>query len=308
MKTFAVTVLGSGAAIPLLQRNPSAHLLNIHENLYLVDCAEGTQLQLRKSRVRMQRIDHIFISHLHGDHYFGLLGLITSLHLLGRTKELYVFAHAKLKEIIDIHLDASNTVLRYPMLFQEINPEKHEMIFENDSVTVESFPLNHNFPVNGFLFREKPARPNIRADFLENRQLSNIELQKIKKGENYIDPEGNIYFNQDITTPPPPPRSYAYCSDTAYYEPVIPVIKGADLLYHEATFMEDKAQDAADKFHSTAAQAATIAKLAGVKRLMIGHYSARYKTLGALLNEAKAVFPETILADDGKVVIVNQEE
>ncbi len=304
MKTFAVTVLGSGAAIPLLHRNPSAQLINIHEKLYLMDCAEGTQLQLRKNRVRFQRINHIFISHLHGDHYYGLFGLITTLHLLGRTNELYLFAHAKLKDIIDKQLEASNTVLRYPLKFVAIDPDKHEVILENEFVTVESFPLNHNFPVNGYLFREKRSKPNIKKDFLEQKSISHEDLQRIKNGEDYTDDQGEIYSNDEITVAAPPPRSYAYCSDTAYHEPLIPVVRDVDLLYHEATFMDDKAQDAADKYHSTARQAAMIASKANVKKLMIGHYSARYKTLMPMLEEAQEVFKETMLADDGKVILI----
>lgn len=304
MKTFVVTVLGSGAAIPLLHRNPSSHLVNVHEKLYLVDCAEGTQLQLRRNRVRFQRINDIFISHLHGDHYYGLLGLITTFHLLGRINELNLYAHAGLKNIIDQNLDASNTVLRYPLNFFALDPEKHEVILENESVSVESFPLNHNFPVNGFLFREKTGLPNIRKEFLKDRNLSHEDLQRIKRGGDYTDGSGKLYPNAEITIPAPSPRSYAYCSDTAYHEALIPFVKGVDLLYHEATFMEDKAQDAAGKFHSTAKQAATIASKANVKKLLIGHYSARYKSLLPMLDEAREVFPDTILADDGKVILI----
>lgn len=299
MKTFNLTILGSGAAIPLINRNPSAQLLNIHERYYLVDCAEGTQVQLRKMKVRIQKIDNVFISHLHGDHYFGLIGLITSLHLLGRKDELHVYGHAALNDIIELHLKSSKTTLRYPLVFHEVDPLKHELIHEDKRITVESFPLNHNFPVNGYLFREKPAQPNIRKDFIEKYDPSVADIKRVKNGEDYTDKEGNILKNEDITIAPKPPRSYAYCSDTAFLEDLVPIVKNVNLLYHEATFANDKKQDAAEKFHSTAEEAATIAKLAEVKKLLIGHFSARYKIQDVLLEEAQAVFPETVLARDG---------
>ncbi len=300
--TFSVTILGSGAAIPMLHRNPSAQVVNVHEKLFLFDCAEGTQLQLRKNRIKLQKIGHIFISHLHGDHYYGLMGLITTLHLLGRTAELHVYAHEPLEKLILMNLDASQTVLRYPLVFHAIDPSAGEMVFSSKIATVTTIPLNHNFPVSGFIIRERKSPPNIRKEFLEGRELSNLDYRRIKAGADYIDPEGKVHANEDITRAPMPARAYAYCSDTAYHEPVIPLVSGVDLLYHEATFMEDRAADAAAKFHSTAIQAATIAKKAGVKRLLLGHYSARYRDLEALLAEARTVFPDTLLAQDGLVI------
>ena len=230
MMTFSITILGSGGAIPLLNRNPSAQLINVHEKLFLLDCAEGTQLQLRKNRVRIQKIEHIFISHLHGDHYFGLMGLITSLHLLGREADLHLYAHPDLKKIIDLHLEASQTILRYTLIFHPLDPEKAVVILDNKVVEVSTIPMKHNFPTCGFLIREKLAKPNIRKDFLEGKDLARFEYRKIKNGHDYIDGSGNVFKNADIVIPPKPARTYAYCTDTAYNEDVLPLIKGVDVL------------------------------------------------------------------------------
>lgn len=300
--TFSVTILGSGAAIPLTNRNPSSQLINVHEKLFLFDCAEGTQVQLRRQRARLQKIEHIFISHLHGDHYFGLMGLITSLHLLGRESGLHIYAHPNLEKIINLHLESSQTILRYPLMFHPLDTENSAVILDHKAITVTSIPMKHNFPTCGFLIREKQARPNIRKDFLEGKELSIGDYRRIKNGEDYVDRDGNKYKNDDITDPPRHPRSYAYCTDTAYSEDIIPFVKGVDLLYHEATFMEDRAADAEAKFHSTARQAATIASKAEVKKLLLGHYSARYRVLDDLLLEAKDVFIDTLLAEDGMVI------
>jgi len=297
--TFSVSILGSGAAIPLTHRNPSAQLIDMRGQLFLFDCAEGTQVQLRRQHIRIQKIDHIFITHLHGDHYFGLMGMITTLHLLGRENELHIYAYHQLEEIIQLHLNASQTQLRYPLIFHSIDPGKNNLIMEGKNATVSTIPMSHNFPTCGFLVREKEAQPNIRKDFLVGKNLANEDYKKIKDGEDYIDKDGKVYANADITRPPQPPRSYAYCTDTAYDEAIVPIIKDVDLLYHEATFMDDRKEDAAAKFHATASQAATIAKLAGAKKLVLGHFSARYKDLGGLLAEAKEVFPESVLAEEG---------
>jgi ribonuclease Z len=299
MMTFSVTVLGLGAAIPLTHRNPSAQLVNIHNHLILLDCAEGTQVQMRRSRIPIQKLSHIFISHLHGDHYYGLMGLITSLHLLGREHDLHIYADGKLEKIIALHLEASQTKLRYRLHFHTIDTGKHSLILDEASFTVSTIPMKHNFPDCGFLIREKQGRRNIRKDFLEGKELRHEEYVSIKDGKDYVAPDGKVYANDEITYPPPAPRSYAYCTDTAYNESMIPLIEGADLLYHEATFMEDRKADAEAKFHSTAAEAAMIAKKAGAGRLMLGHFSARYRELDPILNEARAIFPETILVEEG---------
>jgi len=294
-----VTILGSGAAIPLTHRNPSAQVVNVHGKLFLFDCAEGTQVQLRRQHVRLQKIDHIFISHLHGDHYFGLMGLVTTLHLLGREQELHIYAYHQLEEIINMHLNASQTILRYPLVFHAIDPEKNTLILDNKVATVSTIPMKHNFPTCGFLIREKEAKPNIRKEFVKEKELAHEDFKKIKNGEDYTDQDGKLYANADITSPPKPARSYAYCTDTSYDESIVPIVNGVDLLYHEATFMEDRKADAGAKFHATAKQAAAIARLAGAKRLAIGHFSARYMDLEGLLEEAREVFSETVLAEEG---------
>lgn len=296
---FSVSILGCSAAIPLTHRNPSAQLVNVHEQLFLFDCAEGTQVQLRRMRVRLQKVNHIFISHLHGDHYFGLIGLVTSLHLLGREIALNIYAHPDLEKIINLQLESSQTILRYDLIFHPIDPDKAEIILSNSVVEVMTIPMKHNFPTSGFLIREKEVKPNIKKEFLKGRTLENKDFNLIKDGNDYIDADGRVFKNADITNPPRPSRAYAYCTDTAYDERIVPYVKAVDLLYHEATFMEDRAADAEAKFHSTARQAASIAKLANAKKLVIGHYSARYKDLDDLLLEAKDVFPDTELAMDG---------
>jgi len=256
--TFSVTVLGSSSAVPTLTRNPSAHLLNADERLFLLDCAEGTQVRLRQQHVHFQRIRHIFITHLHGDHYYGLIGFLTTLHLLGRKEELHIHAHPALQQIIDIQLDASQTLLQYDLHYHSLNFSGYDIVYEDDRIIGHSFPLRHSIPTCGFIFREK------------------VKLRR-----------------------QPDKRSYAYCTDTAYDETIIPYISGAGLLYHETTFLHSMARAATEKMHSTAFEAATIAAKAGVKKLLIGHYSARYDDLQPLLDEARSVFPGTLLAEDG---------
>lgn len=299
--TFSVTILGSNSALPTLTRNPSAQVLNVNERLFLIDCAEGTQLQFLKYKIKFQRINHIFISHLHGDHYFGLMGLLFSYHLLGRENELNIYSSSELEDIINAFIEAADASINYPIKFHSLVPNKSEVILYDDLISVRSFPLKHSIPTWGFVFREKKREKNIRKDFVLKEDIPDIFFNRIKQGEDYINPDGKVYKNSEITYDPPKPRSYAYCSDTRYHEPVIPVIKDVDLLYHEATFMEDMVSIAAQKLHSTAKQAAIIASKANVKQLIIGHFSARYEKLDELLQEAKNVFDNCKLADDGKV-------
>jgi ribonuclease Z len=299
--TFSLTVLGSSSAIPTLTRSPSAHLLNVNERLFLIDCAEGTQLQLRRYHAHIQRLRHIFISHLHGDHYYGLIGLLTTLHLLGRREELHLYAPPMLEEIIDIQLQASQSTLLYPLHFHPVHNDQHDKVYEDDVMMVHSFPVIHSVPTNGFIFREKLQVRKIRKDILEKIKIPVSEMSKIKKGEDYIDEAGIVYKNSTLTTDPPKPRSFAYCADTVYTETIIPYIQDCDLLYHEATFMHEKAAIAKEKMHSTTLEAAAIAEKGHVKKLIIGHFSARYDDLQPLLDEARTVFPETYLAEDGSV-------
>lgn len=301
---FSVTILGTGAAIPTSDRNPTAHLVEVRNKLLLLDCGEGTQMQIRKSGIKVHKLSHIFISHLHGDHYYGLIGLVNTLHLLGRTQELHIYGIIDLKQLIELQLDLSRTTLAYPLIFHPFETEKPSLILEDEQITVSTIPLNHRVPTCGFLIQEKPEKRKIRKEFIRSVKVPLQYFDRIKEGEDYTDEQGNVYPNHLITDDPPAVKSYAYCTDTAYHEPIIPIIKNCDLLYHESTFMEDKAADAHAKFHSTAREAATIAKKAGVKKLVIGHFSARYKEVESLLQEAKEVFPATILGQDGMTIDV----
>jgi len=299
--TFSITILGSNSAIPTLLRNPSAQLLNVNERLFLIDCAEGTQLQFRKYKIKYQKINHIFISHLHGDHYFGLIGLLFTYHLLGRRNELHIYAAKEIEQIINIQLEASRGRLQFPVIYHPLEPEKSELIIDDNLLTVRSFPLKHRIPTWGFIFKEKKKPRNIKKEIIEQEEIPFASIKKIKLGNNYINPEGKVFKNTDITIAPQPQRSYAYCSDTAYHEQVIPFITGIDMLYHEATFMENMSETATEKYHSTAKQAANIARKAKVKKLLIGHFSARYDDPISLLDEAKTVFENCELANDGSV-------
>lgn len=259
-------------------------------------------MQVRRYRYKLQKLRHIFISHLHGDHFFGLIGLISTLQLLGRKDELHVYANEALLEIIELQLKVSGTVLTFPFFFHPTNAAETQIIYEDKDRYVKSFPLNHRIPTTGFLFVEKDKPRKIKKEFLLSEDVPVLEFPKIKAGADFTNAKGKVYKNREITSGPPQARSFAYCSDTAYFEPVINEIENVDLLYHEATFMNDMEQVATEKFHSTAAQAASIALQAGVGKLVIGHFSARYKKLEELLEEATSVFPNTQLAEDGKVI------
>lgn len=297
--TFAVTILGSSSALPTSTRYPSAHVLNAHERLFLIDCGEGTQMQLRKYKFRLSRISNIFISHVHGDHTLGLFGLISTLNLLGRTQPLTIFAHQSFKPILDSFISYFVTELFFQLHFVALNPDKHEQIYEDNKITVESFPLKHRVPCNGFLFKEKPRLPNIKKEAIAQYGLSLAQIVSIKNGNDYHTPDGNIIPNAELTYTSFIPRSYAYCSDTKFYPQLAQYIQNVDLLYHEATFdsaLENLAQATG---HSTASQAAEIANLAKAKKLVIGHFSSRYKDIAPLINEAKERFPQTYSAEDG---------
>jgi ribonuclease Z len=299
---FAVTILGSGAAIPANGRNPSSQLVEIRNHLLLLDCGEGTQMALRKFVPGIQRISHIFISHLHGDHFYGLVGLISSFHLLGRINPLHIYGVPELKEIIDLQLKHSRTELVYPLEFHEIDPDKAEIIVENEHFFVKTIPLNHRIPTCGFIVSEKPLKRNIRKDFVNTADVPVNSFEKIRAGADFVDADGKVYPNSSITTDPPRTKSYAYCSDTTYHEPIVNIIRGVNLLYHEATFANDKQKDAKEKLHATAREAARIALQAGVGRLVIGHFSARYRDPEILLDEAREIFPDTIAAEDGLTI------
>lgn len=306
MSPFELTILGSSSATPTATRNPSAQVLNVCNRFFLIDCGEGAQMQMRKYKVKMQKIDAIFISHLHGDHYLGLPGLLGTLHLLGRTKELHIYSPKGLQEMIKIQHHHSDTYLNFSLIFHELNTEAAEKIYEDDAVVVETIPLNHRVPCAGFLFTEKQKERNVIKEKLTEYKIPFSEIPNIKAGNDYrVNFDSNetgekTILNSELTANPFPPRKYAYCSDTKYDESIIEKIKGVDLLYHEATFDKQKEERAKETYHCTAEQAARIAKKAQVKQLIIGHYSARYHDLNILLNEAKEVFENTVLAIEGE--------
>lgn len=303
---FELTILGSSSAIPTFERYPTAQVLNVLERFFLIDCGEGTQIQLRKLKIKIGRINHIFISHLHGDHYFGLVGLISTMSLLGYKNDIHIYSHSELKTLINGQLNNLKRELKFAVVFHPLNMKKPQVLFEDEKVVVSSFPVKHSIPTCGFLFREKQNLPNIKKERIEKYQIPIKNIQAIKEGADFISESGETILHKNLTTPPKKPRSYAFCTDTAYFEPIIDSVQNVDLLYHESTFLNDKKSLAIQTLHSTAEQAATIAKKANVKQLLIGHFSNRYKTLEGFLTEARTIFPETYLATDGEKYKVKQ--
>jgi ribonuclease Z len=297
---FKVLILGCGSAIPTSRRNPSAQIVSVDDKHYLIDCGEATQNRLRENKIKLQRIEQIFISHLHGDHYLGLIGLLQTMHLLGRTKPITVFAPEGLKKIIDTHFEITGHKVNYPLTIETVNTQKHYLIFEDNKIEVYSIPLDHRIPCSGYLIKEKQKLPHLNTDKIIEYNIPVAYFNSIKKGKDFIMPNGQIIKSKELTLPAEPSKSYAYCSDTAYYEPVTDVIKQTDVLYHEATFTDELANRAAETKHSTAKQAATIARKANVKTLILGHFSNRYAQLCNHLQEAKQIFENTLLAEEGK--------
>ena len=296
---FEVTILGSSSATPVYNRNPTAQLLNCNEKFYLIDCAEGTQQQLIKFGLKASKIDYIFISHLHGDHYFGLIGLLSTMHLNGRIKPLHIYGPKAIKEILELQFKYSDTTLKYELIYFEIEPTQSAVIFENNDVTVETIILNHRIPCTGFKFTEKKRLRKLLIDKLEAQNVP-VELYPLlKRGVDLDLPNGDVILNADYTTDSAQPKAYAYCSDTIYDERYFETIKNCDTLYHEATFLHEMLDRAKETHHTTALQAAQVATIVGAKKLLIGHFSSRYKTLGALLDEARSVFENTELATEG---------
>ncbi|HNO70448.1 MAG TPA: ribonuclease Z [Bacteroidia bacterium] len=304
MLPFELTILGCSSASPTSSRHPTAQVLNLHDSFFLIDCGEATQIQLRRYKIKIQRIDHIFISHLHGDHYLGLPGLIGTMHLLGRKKELHIYSPPGLKEIIDIHHHHSKTYLNYNLIFHELN-EQPQIIYQDHKFTVETILMNHRIPCYGFIFREQVLSRNIIRQKIVEYNIPQEEIHTIKQGEDFTLPDGKVISNLELTTSPHAPRTYAYCSDTIYNESYIHLIKDANLLYHESTFADDMIDRAKQTYHCTAKQAASIAQKANVKKLIIGHYSARYHELDIFLTEAKGVFDNTVLAMEGETYLVS---
>jgi ribonuclease Z len=295
---FQVTILGCGAATPTARHSPTAQLVNLHDKYFLIDCGEGTQVQLRKFRLKMQRIQCIFVSHLHGDHFFGLIGLLSTYALLGRTAPLTIYGPPGLEQIIRLQLELSDSYFEYELNFVETVANGKNLLFEDETLRVYSFPLKHRVVTTGFLFEEKERPLNVRKSAIAEFKLLPSEILQLKKGCD-VQRENEVIPVLGSTDKPEPAKRYAYCSDTAYLEAVIPHIENCDLLYHESTFLEADAERAKKTFHSTAMQAATIAKMANAKQLVIGHYSSRYSDDSAFLAEATSVFPATELANEG---------
>ena len=296
---FKLTILGCNSAIPTIDRHPTSQLLNVNERFFLIDCGEGTQIQLRKNGLNFQRIGHIFISHLHGDHYFGLIGLINTMHLLGRNKELHIYAHKFLKGIIDLQMEASSTELRFPLFFHDIPVDSEEVLYEDSNIQIRNLLLDHSIACSGFLFKEKKALRTILKEEVLKYNIPFSYYEKLKLGKDFIDNNGKRIKNNKVTKNNSKPHSYAFCSDTRFLADIANKISNIDLLYHEATFKQDLQDRASETGHSTTLEAATIAKKANVHRLLIGHFSQRYKNLEELKNEAKKIFPETLLAYSG---------
>ncbi len=297
--TFQITILGSGSATPTLRSNPSAQVVEFGGDYYLLDCGEGTQYRLLEQKIRPGRLKGIFISHLHGDHYFGLFGLLTSLSLSQRTEELYLFAPKGLNDVLVEIFRQSDTRISYPLHYVEINANQPGVIFETPQLSVSTLPLKHRIPCTGFLFREKLGNRKI----IKERLTSDMQfehIRELKAGFDVYDSTGTLLYRAaEYTLPPSPPRSYAYCSDTIFLPELISYLQGVDCLYHEATFRDEQQDRAKKTFHSTAKEAALVAKGADIGRLLIGHLSSRYIDTQASLEEARSVFPATFLAEEG---------
>ena len=298
MEKFELHILGCGSALPTTRHFATSQVVNLRDKLFMIDCGEGAQMQLRKSRLKFSRLNHIFISHLHGDHCFGLMGLISTFGLLGRTAELHIHSPKGLEELLTPMLNFFCHTLAYKVIFHEFDTRQTSVVYEDRSMTVTTIPLQHRIPCCGFLFAEKARPHHIIRDMVDFYKVPVYELNRIKNGSDYVTPEGEVIANTRLTRPSDPPRKYAYCSDTIFRPEIVKQLSGVDLLFHEATFAESELARAKETYHTTAAQAARIALEAGVRQLVIGHFSARYEDESILLKEASAVFPNTILAKE----------
>ncbi|MDB9783218.1 ribonuclease Z [Winogradskyella sp.] len=295
-----LTILGCHSATPRTNTNPTAQILEIKNHMFLIDCGEGTQVELRRNKVKFARVKHIFISHLHGDHYFGLVGLISTFRLLTRETELHIYAPKGLKEVITIQMKLSNSWTNYPLVFHELTSKKTQLIYEDDKVEVHTIPLDHRIYTNGFLFKEKENERKLKMNAILNANINIAYYRKLKQGADVENDDGVLIKNKDVTKDPIPAKSYAFCSDTAYNESIIPIIKEVSVLYHESTFLDKNEALCIPTKHSTAKQAATIAKKANAGTLVLGHYSTRYDGYTAFKTEAQTVFENVLLAKDGK--------
>lgn len=301
---FELNILGCGSAKPTTRHQPTSQILNVRGKFFMIDCGEGVQTQMQKMGLSMMNIGHIFISHNHGDHVFGLPGLIGTMDLLGRTSELHVHGPLQVGDFIDYLLKTFYTDIGYNVIFHPVDVHQYALVYEDRSITVHSIPLQHRLPTSGYLFREKPGLPHIRREMIDAFNIPISQINNIKAGASWTTEDGTIIPHERLTTPANPPRSYAYCSDTVYLPHLKDVLNGVTLLYHEATYMHERAPRAEQTRHSTALQAAMQARDAKVEQLCIGHFSASLKDENALLREAQSVFPNTILANEGLVVSI----
>lgn len=299
MEAFDLHILGCGSALPTSLHYPTSQVLNVREKLFMIDCGEGAQMQFRKSKLKFSRLNHIFISHFHGDHCFGLPGLVSTLGLLGRTADLHIYLPEGVDEAFKQMMNIFCYGLQFNMVYHPFDATQRSMIYEDRSLTVETIPLKHRIPCAGFLFREKPGLRHIVRDMCDFHRVPVSYYGLLKVGEDFVNDDGDIIPNGILTKAVDPARSYAYCSDTAYIPELKEQLHDVDLLFHEATFSDDDMPRAIETFHSTAGQAATVARDAGVKKLMIGHYSARYTDNSILLNQARHIFPDTMLSNEG---------
>lgn len=295
-----LTILGCYAATPRTLTNPTSQVLEIKNRLFLIDCGEGTQVQLRKNKIKFSKINHIFISHLHGDHLYGLIGTISTFSLLGRTTDLHVYGPKGIKELILLQLKLTESWTTYSLFFHELESKESEVIFEDNKVIVKTIPLKHRVYTNGFLFQEKPAERKLNVEAVQQYNIHVAYYQKIKNGGNVTLDDGTVVENKKLSFDPIPPLSYAFCSDTVYNEAIIPIIENVDVLYHESTFLESEAPLAEKTLHSTAKEAARIALQANAKQLVLGHYSTRYDGIERFKEEAETIFPNVLLGDDGR--------
>ncbi|MDA3928090.1 MAG: ribonuclease Z [Prolixibacteraceae bacterium] len=306
MIPFELTILGTSSALPTSSRYPTAHVLNVRERFFLIDCGEGTQIQLRKYGVKYARINHIFISHLHGDHYFGLIGLLSTYALLGRSSDLHIYAHSELPDLLKLQLDFINDDSGFNIIWHPLNFKRKQVIIENEIFKVTSFPVKHRIPCCGFIFEEQAAELNIRKDRIEKYNIPIRAIHLIKKGNDYTLENGTIILNKELTFPKFKQRSYAFCTDTSYLPELKDTLMNVDLLYHEATYDKTMEKQAKKTFHSTTVQAASLAKLSNAGKLLIGHFSARYKNTNFLVDEACEIFEHTIAANEGMIQSIPQ--
>lgn len=302
MATFDLNILGCGSALPTTRHNASSQVINLRDKLYMIDCGEGTQLQMRKMKIKFSRLNHIFISHLHGDHSLGLPGLVSTLGMLGRMGDLFVHGPAEVGEYVQVIEKLFCQGSPFQMKFQAVDTNNYNLVMEDRSVSVYSLPMKHRVPCCGYLFVEKERSPHIIREMIDFYKIPISKIELIKQGADFVTEEGEVIPNKILTRPAEPAKRYAYCSDTAFFPKIVPYIEGVDLLYHEATFLEADSARAYKTFHSTTKQAASIARDAQVKKLLIGHYSARYIDLLPLEKEARSIFHNTLLANEGMVL------